>query len=95
MLVKRGDKVRYIGGRCGVGYCMDCPLKHGEAYTVFGYDSANPSPDGELDRSRAKQNRDTISIRVDDPGDNYGGVLSFDVSLFGVPQWEVVEEKTP
>lgn len=88
MLVNSGDKVRYIGGGESIGN-----LRHGAVCVVFGYNSVNPSSDGVFDRSRPTLDRDQISIYVDDPTDRYGGVLAYDVSLFGVPQWERIEEQ--
>jgi hypothetical protein len=68
---KRGDSVKYIGHTD-----RDLHVKHGETYSVFGYYPCNPDKNGVLDKSMPRSNRDEISIRVDDPKDDFGGVIS-------------------
>lgn len=71
MKLKHGDKVKYIGR------WHDRYLTPGKTYTVFGHvRSANPDENGVLDKSQPRQREATISIRVDDPDDDFGGVLS-------------------
>jgi hypothetical protein len=75
--LNRDDTVKYIGRTD-----RDLHVKSGETYVVFGFHPCNPDKNGVFDRSMPRSYQEEISIRVDDPNDDFGGVVSLPAKDF-------------
>jgi hypothetical protein len=78
-----GQRVRYIGPTS-----REDGVKHGETYTVFGnysgpYTETYIDHGPKMDRCVVKKIvRDEVAVYVDDPDDQFGGVVGFPPDRF-------------
>jgi hypothetical protein len=74
---KHGDKAKYVGSTD-----RDFRVTNGETYVVFGFHPRNPNEHGVLDASMPRSNQAEISVYVNDPDDDFGGVISLPAHYF-------------